>query len=249
MTQTDTTPAEPGSTASELRDAVAALARRVRILEAQQAVRTLQHSYGYYLDKCLYQEVVDLFTADGQVSFFGGRYVGRDSVRRLYVDRFRQRFTGGLNGPRFGFLLDHPQHQDVVTVADDGASARGRFRSMMQAGLHDAAKATFPGQVSMDQWWEGGIYENEYAIEDGVWKIRSLNYRPVWHAEYTEGWAHKQPMPFFTSTCFPDDPLGPDELIEGYELFPNTEVFAFHYPHPVTGATVVSEDDDAARHA
>lgn len=226
------------------------LAQRVAILEAQQAVRTLQHQYGYYLDKCLYSEVVDLFADDGEVWFCGGRYAGKEGVRRLYVGRFRERFTAGLNGPRFGFLLDHPQHQDVVTVAEDGLSAHGRFRSMMQAGLHDAAKGTFPGTVSMDQWWEGGIYENQYVNDNGVWKIKLLNYRPVWHGAFDEGWAHKEPAQMFSSKMFPEDPLGPDEMIDGsYEFFPNTEVFPFHYPHPVTGERVVSEDDEAARHA
>ncbi len=237
-------------TDSDLSQTVEQLARRVATLEAQQAVRTLQHQYGYYLDKCLYAEVVDLFADDGEVLFCGGRYAGKEGVRRLYLGRFRKRFTADLNGPRFGFLLDHPQHQDVVTVAPDGRSAHGRFRSMMQAGLHDAAKETFPGTVSMDQWWEGGIYENEYVDDGGVWKIKRLNYRPVWHGAFDEGWAHKEPAQMFSSELFPEDPLGPDELVDGaYEFFPNTEVFPFHYPHPVTGARVVSEDDDAARHA
>ncbi|MFC7405652.1 nuclear transport factor 2 family protein [Georgenia alba] len=229
---------------------VAELAQRVAVLEAQQAVRRLQHQYGYYLDKCLYQEVVDLFADDGEVRFCGGLFRGKEGVQRLYVGRFRQRFTAGLNGPRFGFLLDHPQHQDVVTVAPDGLSAQGRFRSMMQAGLHDDAKDTFPGTASMDQWWEGGIYENRYVCDDGVWKIRLLNYRPVWHGQFTTGWAHQKPMSRFFEKTYPEDPLGPDELLDdGYEFFPNTQVFPFHYPHPVTGREVISEDDDAARHA
>jgi hypothetical protein len=55
-------------------DAVAALRARVDSLSAEvgalqdaNAVRKLQHAYGYYLDKCLYDEVVDLFADDGEV--------------------------------------------------------------------------------------------------------------------------------------------------------------------------------------
>ncbi|MFC7401368.1 nuclear transport factor 2 family protein [Citricoccus sp. GCM10030269] len=224
------------------------LARRVAILEAQQAVRTLQHQYGYYLDKCLYQEVVDLFADDGSVFFCGAHYLGKEGVRRLYVGRFRERFTDGLNGPVFGFLLDHPQHQDVVTVSDDGQSARARFRSLMQAGLHEQAKDTFRGTASMEQWFEGGLYENEYVKVDGVWKIKTLNYRPFWHGDYAKGWARTEPHAFRPTVTYPEDPFGPDTISDGgYEFFPNTEVFPFHYPHPVTGQTVESEDNEAAR--
>lgn len=226
------------------------LARRVMVLEAQQAVRTLQHQYGYYLDKCLYQEVVDLFADESDVYFCGGLYKGKEGVRRLYIDRFRRRFTNDLNGPVFGFLLDHPQHQDVVTVSEDGQSAKGRFRSMMQAGLHDQARDSFPGAVGMEQWFEGGLYENEYVNENGIWKIKSLNYRAFWHGDYAQGWAHTEPRDFRPTMTFPEDPYGPDEIVDGgFEFFPNTEVFPFHYPHPVTGLDVRSEDDAAAKSA
>ena len=46
------------------------------------AVRRLQHAYGYYLDKCLYDEVVDLFSDSGEVRFMGGIFKGKAGVRR-----------------------------------------------------------------------------------------------------------------------------------------------------------------------
>lgn len=221
----------------DLASALFELQRRVDVLEAQQAVRTLQHQYGYYLDKTLYREVVDLFAEDSEAVFCGGVFKGKASVHRLYIDRFSNRFAAGVNGPVFGFLLDHPQHQDVVTVSADGLSAKGRFRCTMQAGIHKDAAESFPGRVTHDQWWEGGMYENEYVKEDGVWKIKRLNYRPFWHSEYSTGWAQGDPMDVLPKATFPEDPVGPDEIIStGYELYPNTDVFPFHYDHPVTGA-------------
>ena len=84
------------------------------------------------------------------------------------------------------------------------------------------------------------VYENTYVREDGVWKLLILNYRPVWHATFEDGWANTPPrfVPPF-SRLYPDDPLGPDELIDPQpELWPATDVVPFHYPHPVTGKPV-----------
>ena len=88
------------------------------------------------------------------------------------------------------------------------------------------------------QWWEGGIYENRYVKEDGIWKIKVLNYRPVFHATFENGWAYTPPqfVPFFTEDdTFPGNPAGPDEIDTKPVLWPETDVVPFHYPHPVTG--------------
>lgn len=231
--------AEAAQTASG--DELAVLRDRIARLEDEQAIRKLQHAYGYFIDKCLYEETVDLFAEDGEVRFMGGIWRGKRGVRRLYVDTFQRVFTNGHNGPVPGFLLDHPQMQDVVHVAEDRTTARARYRSLMQAGTHIDSDAPMAESVragrAPQQWWEGGIYENQYVREDGVWKIRVLNYRPFWHAEYDKGWAYTKPeyIPAY-STTYPDNPTGPDALDPDFKgLWPVTDTVPFHYPHPVTG--------------
>lgn len=214
-------------------DRIADLEHRLGIVEDTLAIRNLQHAYGYYLDKCLYDEVVDLFADDGQVMFIGGVYKGRAGVARLYTGRFRKRFTGGSNGPAHGRLLDHPQLQDIIHVSPDRQTGYARFRTLMQAGTHESF-----GQPR--QWWEGGLYENTYTAQDGVWKIKVLFYRPFWHADFTTGWAHTPPdyVPN-SSLTYPEDPDGPDELLtDPPRLWPDTTTFPFHYRHPVTGKEV-----------
>jgi hypothetical protein len=220
---------------SALRRQVEQLSNEVGSLRDVHAVRRLQHAYGYYLDKCLYDEVVDLFSDSGEVRFMGGIFKGKAGVRRLYCDRFRKNFTGGHNGPVYGFLLDHPILQDIVDVAPDRSTALARFRCVMQAGRHDTMKDIAPNAIK--QWWEGGIYENTYTREDGIWKLKVLNYRAIWHGLFETGWAHTPPkfVPFYSET-YPKDPLGPDELMKPTPvLWPETEVVPFHYEHPVTG--------------
>ncbi len=224
----------------ELKGQVERLTNQLGIVEDTDAIRKLQHAYGYYLDKCIYEEVVDLFADDGEVHFNGGIFIGKDKgVRRLYIDNFSEGFTGKKNGPIFGFLLDHLQIQDIVDVAPDRKTAKGRFRTLMQAGAHisskSGAEAVKKGQPPM-QWWEGGIYENEYVREGNIWKIKLLNYNALWHADYAKGWSYTKAgyIPPFSKT-YPEDPKGPDKLMPKRVLWPETDVIPFHYAHPVTG--------------
>ena len=169
---------------TDLVQVVQQLQAKVDKLEAESEVRKLHHKYGYYLDKCLYNETYDLFAnhPDTYVQFLNGRFRGKAGIKRLYIDRFAKTFVRGRNGPVHGFLLDHLQAQDIVdyfSETDESApggsapKAKARFRALMSAGNH----------ISMDegmlprskrQWWEGGLYENEYIKEDGVWKIFRL---------------------------------------------------------------------------
>ncbi len=168
----------------ELESTVAALANRVGVLEDESAIRRLQYTYGYLIDKCLYDEAVDLFAENGEVRFMGGIYKTKPGVRRLYVGRFRKNFTNDYNGPVYGFLLDHPQMQMVIDVAPGGKTAKVRGRSMMQAGRHESIveAGTLPRQ-----WWEGGIYENEYVKEDGVWKIKVAGLQSALARQFRQG--------------------------------------------------------------
>jgi hypothetical protein len=219
---------------AQMAQQVASLQNAVGVLEDTHAVRCLQHKYGYYIDKCLYDEAVALFADDCEVHFLGGIFRGKASAHRLYCEHFRNHFVGGKNGPVFGFLLDHPVMQDIVDVAPDRKTAKARLRCNMMAGRHESA-----GSVS--QWWEGAIYENQYVKADGIWRIKVLNYHPVWHADFETGWAHTRPqyVPFYKDT-YPANPLGPDEL-EDSSLWPDTDIFPFHYPHPVTGEVLAKD--------
>jgi hypothetical protein len=231
-----------GSDQAALKKQVADLSHQLGILQDVHAVRCLQHMYGYYLDKCLYREVVELYAENGAVYFNGGIYRGRDAgVRRLYVERFGKQFVGGKNGPLPGFLLEHLILQDVVDVAADRKTAKARMRTFMQAGVHESSQAPMAETARRDgrplaAWWEGGIYENVYVREGGHWKIQLLNYNPLWHADYATGWTHTRPnyVPA-ESVTYPKNPIGPDELLPKRPLWPDTDVVPFHYRHPITG--------------
>jgi len=168
---------------SEINNIISALQAKVDKLEAEAEVRKLHHKYGYYLDKCLYRETYDLFAdhPDTYVQFMNARFRGKAGVKRLYIDRFSNAFVQGRNGPVHGFLLDHLQAQDIVdyfppvegVTGREQPKCKARFRALMSAGNHMSMDdAQLPR--SKRQWWEGGLYENEYIKEDGIWKVFRL---------------------------------------------------------------------------
>lgn len=223
---------------SDLEQRLAALEHRVGELEDINAIRRLHWAYGYYIDFNRPEEVADLFAEDGVVVFLSGEYVGRAGVLRLYGDWIQHRFTGGRPGPVDGLLLDHFQMQDIITVAPDRKTAKGRFRGVLFGGWHDDFLEHKPDFMPQ-QFMEAGIYENDYVVENGVWKIKRLDYVVEWQAEYEKGWAHTvshlQP---FTKT-YPEDPKGPDELLPVKRLaWPERSGVRFHYAHPVTGRSL-----------
>jgi hypothetical protein len=221
---------ETVSELAELRAEIAALRNLVGIQEDIHAVRTLQFKYGYYMDMTLFAEIVELFADDCEIKFMGGVYRGRDGARRLYGG------ASGVNGPTDGLLFSHVLAQDIVDVAPNRQSARGRFRTFMQGGVHETKKDAPPTLPS--QFWEAGVYENEYVKDRGVWKFKVFDYRIVYQARYEDGWAHSPLTPLMVSDPvkpFPDNPRGPDEVRPPPPRWPQAVVQPFHYPNPVTG--------------
>ena len=104
-----------------------------------------------------------------------------------------------MNGPVDGFLLDHFQMQDIITVAPDRQTAKGRFRGLLMGGSHESREYK-PAGLPL-QFYEAGLYENDYVREGGVWKIKRLDYMMQWQADYEKGWsktvAHLQPATKF----------------------------------------------------
>ncbi|KAJ5814949.1 hypothetical protein N7474_006726 [Penicillium riverlandense] len=210
---------------------------------AEKEIRDLHYKYGYYLDKGLYKEVVDCFSTrpDAYMQFLNGRFYGPSGIGRIFKDRFGGRYMPGRNGPIYGYLLDHMLCQEIITINATVTAAKMRGRTLMQAGTHES----MPDDIKngKKQWWEGGLYESEFILENGMWKIYRLRFFPVWHSDFEHGWRYTKPdfVPGFTAS-FPEDALGPDETISGHMLWPDTRVVPFHYQHPLTAREVEEED-------
>jgi len=218
----------------------AELMERLGRLEDAADIKRLQFAYGYYIDYCHYDEVVNLFAEDGEVVFLSGLYKGHKSIRRLYVDWFLQLFNQGRQDADDGFLFDHIQMQDVITVAEDRETAKGRFRGILLGGSHDIRKYKPDGVPQ--QFMESGIYENDYVRVDGVWKIKRLDYMLQWQADYETGWAHTDSHLHQAQVLYPEDPLGPDVLIDrNRPTWPYRQDTPVHYAHPVVAKALAGK--------
>ena len=223
---------------SELEARLSALEHRVGELEDINTIRRLHWAYGYYIDFNRADDVAELFAKDGEVIFLSGIYKGREGARRLYGTWFRNFFLKpGEDAPAYGFLLDHFQMQDVITVAPDRQTAKGRFRGMLFGGSHETRDYKPEGLPL--QFMEAGIYENDYVREDGVWKIKRLDYLMQWQGDYEKGWSktisHLQPL----AECYPANPIGPDEIRgDVRQTWPHRQDVPMHFAHPRFGAVL-----------
>ena len=216
---------------NELEAKLAQLQHELASLQDVEAVRRLHFTYGYCMDKWLFDDIVDLYADDCKLYFLNGVWEGREGARRLY------NWSNGLHGPQDGLLAEHVLAQDVIDIAPDRSRAWGRFRVFLLCGVHQAMKASFPSEWPA-QFWEAGIHENEYVRVNGVWKISVFNYRIAFQCDYATGWAHSSVEPLMVRNwdqTFPQDPNGPDRLREPQPQWPRANMMPFHFKHPVTG--------------
>ncbi len=212
---------DPTARVAALQARIAAIQSRATRVDDVNAIENLQSTYGYYVDKMLWDEVLDLFADDATLEIGpSGVYVGKDSIRRYLLS-----LSDGKLGPVPGVLYEHLQLEPIVTVAADGRTAKARWHGLMMTGI--------AGSGSGGSWGDG-VYENEYVKDGDRWKIATLHFFPRFLAPYEGGWKNA-------------DPKAVDEYSRGkgvepdrpstvqYDPYPGTYVPPLDYPNPVTG--------------
>ena len=197
-----------------LTERISGLSQRVGRLIDENEIENLQHIYGYYVDRKMWDDVADLFAENGTMELgLRGVYAGRGSIRKA-LDQF------GPQGLRKGEVNDHLQLQTIVHVAPDGLSAKARGVELAMLGT----------QGNGGEWAEG-IYENEYVKQDGIWKIESLHVYSRLRTDYDKGWAKDAKPAPGPNRDFPAD-RPPTQI---YEAYPQYTDVPFHFVNPVTG--------------
>lgn len=151
----------------------ARLGGRLEGTEAVRAIKRLQHAWGHYADAGDYAAMADLFADHGCLILPPHQARGRDAILALLV----QAMGGGDADPAPDRLNVRLQLSPVVTIGADGMTGKGRW--------HELA---LTGSDSESAEWSGGIQENEYVREGGVWKIAVLHHHPQFAGPHAIGW-------------------------------------------------------------
>ncbi len=201
---------------SALSARVSALKDRAQRLRDVNDIKRLQRAYGYYLDEALWDELADLFTANATVEYArDGLYRGRDRIREYFY-----RLGGNQSGLSEGQLNEHFQLMPVITLADDGMSAKGRWRAVILSG-----------DLGEFATWGEGPYENEYAKENGVWKISKVRWYQTIMVPYEGAWGLNEDINkgIYVSPQFPPD----EQQTDSFGSWPETFLPPFHFDNPV----------------
>ena len=205
----------PESSSIAVNARIVNLKDRIRKMKDETMVRNLQHIYGYYLDRKMWDDVIDLFTDNctfetGQRGVFNGKASIRDALEHFY----------GPSPLRRGEVFDHINVETVVTESPDGMSSGARTRQLCMLGIN--------GEYAQ---WEVGTYVNDFVKEKGVWKIKAIRYYPQMITDYDDGWAiNARPVPSYDREFLPD--RAPSSV---YKIYPDIYYLRLGFRNPVTG--------------
>lgn len=151
---------------------LAALEERIEDLNAEDTVRNLVAAYGYYVDRKMWDDVVDLFAKSGTVAIEGkGNFAGPDGIRQAH-ERM------GAQDLQQGELNDHLIFDTIVDIADGAQEATARSIVFGMIGDTDAKTAS----------WAFQVQQVRLVIDQGLWKFRDLKIYPLLEADYAAGW-------------------------------------------------------------
>ena len=152
------------------------LAYRIQRLNDEDEVRNLQHSYGYYIDRRMWPDVVDLFVANATSKFDAVTYTGVSSIRQGLEQMM------GPEGLTQGILNDHLIFDTIVELNSSGREATTRG---IEVGiLGDANKQA--------GFWKFSVFRNQFVKDEksGIWKIKAIEMSNVLTANYSMGWGY-----------------------------------------------------------
>ncbi|KAK1751317.1 hypothetical protein QBC47DRAFT_308167 [Echria macrotheca] len=154
---------------------------RITRLNDEDEVRNLQHTAGYYVDRRMWPDVIDLFTVDGTVSVDGRATAPGPAGIQTALDRM------GPEGLTTGILNDHPIYHMIVSISPDGKEATSRGLEIGMIG--DSNQKTSE--------WRFCEFRHRYAKDNttGIWKIKELAYTRLMVASYAEGWSQGGLLP------------------------------------------------------
>jgi hypothetical protein len=215
----------------DLLSRIQALEEQLRITKDIEEIERVQKAYGYYIEHWMSEELADLF-ADGPdvaLHLMGwGVFSGKEHVRKFFM-------TYNGNDPEF--IHQVMQTSGIVTVAPDGKTAKGRWNGWGILAL--------PVGGGVKQEFLGGMYENDFIKQDGVWKIKIARHFPTYYASPGQGIAKPERVAAIDPNFTRVEPIAADIPDNFKVVYPSGYIFPFHFKHPVTGKETSEREHNA----
>lgn len=205
---------------------------QIQALYDIEAIKRLQCAYGYYLERWMGEEIVDLFADHPETSatFVEGTYLGIEGVRRYFCK---------MKEVPPQFFHQVMQLSPIITLSEDRQRAKGRWYGY-------GTLSHRPVNGNINPMYMSVIYEMEYIKEDGVWKILKLAFQM--HYAYHPS---EELRKLFGIKKDEDEgemdfgELTPDIWAPYNTQYPSGYIYPMHFPHPVTGKKTPEEELNA----
>ncbi|MBE0556332.1 MAG: nuclear transport factor 2 family protein, partial [Proteobacteria bacterium] len=152
------------------------LAARIQALEDLESIRKMKHKYFRCIDRALWDELVDdCFTREA-VADFGeyGIVQGREKLREFYRDKVGSAYK----------LCVHQGHNPEIDLTSE-TTATGIWQ------LENFMVTVKPEKG----YWIAAFYEEEYARENGKWKISKTKIPLIFWSDLEKGWVKERFSP------------------------------------------------------
>jgi hypothetical protein len=217
----------------EMQTRIKELEKQVAAQQDIEDIQRLQKSYGFYLQNWMYEEVIDLFCdgPDATLNIMAGVFCGKEGVRRYFTSLK----TLGENPE---FLHQSMQLSGIVDVKPNGRTAEGRWYALGAIAL--------PVGGGVKPMALNGIYTAVYIKEGDKWKIKELNFYPIFMAPPEEGWVKKERIAAAARPPERNQAAKPDKSRDIDPRYPSGYIVPFHFKHPVTGKKTSEAKRNAA---
>ncbi|KAK3387960.1 hypothetical protein B0H63DRAFT_431942 [Podospora didyma] len=164
---------------------------RISQLNEEDEVRNLMHATGYYVDRRMWPDVIDLFTPNGTMSVDGGRSSSPPGAAGIQTALDRM----GPEGLTRGIMNEHPIFGGTVEISPSGREATSRGLEIGMIGDLSARLTS----------WQFCVFRHTYVKDaaTGIWKIQDLSYNRLVFDDYAAGWGTGGTLPPRTSPAPP----------------------------------------------